>query len=201
VRKTPRVDVHLDSRRHLSPRSGSFNSIALQTPGSAIQPGPEGVSRHSAYRETLHDLDEIDRDILRGQKRKARACPHGETGDATLETMPGAVHIQFQLRVLADPQIADLGLLEICVHPGLAQGADVSASLRVIPGIDLAADYDSIDFRCSRTIAQIELGLIEVAPGLFQTCLGLLQGRGVANDLGAYLALLSDLDTDHLKPR
>ena len=51
-----------------------------------------------------------------------------------------AVHVQLQLYSLADPQIAELGFLEIRVYPDITQRADgheALATWTLLPGLTL----------------------------------------------------------------
>ena len=132
------------------------------------------------HRQPLHHFDEISSRILRRQQRQSRAGAVGEAGNASLESPLAAVHVQLQFHALADPQIAELGFLEICVHPDVAQRADSHQTLthlHVVAGVHIAPGDDAIDLRHNRAVAQIQLCLIEITLRLQQTRLGLFQIR------------------------
>ena len=62
-----------------------------------------------------------------------------------------------------------LRLLEVGVDPKVAdrlQGHHLLARLDVVAGIDVAAADDAVDFGENAAIAEIEIGLVEVALGL-----------------------------------
>jgi len=72
--------------------------------------------------------------------------------------------------MLADAQVAELGLLEIRVDPDITQRADrheALPDLDVVAGIHVAAGDNAVNLREDRAIAQIELGLIEITLGLY----------------------------------
>jgi hypothetical protein len=71
--------------------------------------------------------------------------------------------IHFELRALADPQVAELGFLEIRIHPDVAQRADrheALADLHIVAGIHVASRDDAVDLRDNGAIAQVELRLL-----------------------------------------
>jgi hypothetical protein len=79
-------------------------------------------------------------------------------------------------------RIGKLRFLEIGVDPDFGQRADGHEALAgddVVAGIHVAPRDDAVDFGNDVAIAQIQVGLIEIALGLGQLGLGLFDGRGV----------------------
>ena len=96
--------------------------------------------------------------------------------------MAVAIHVDIEIDWLADTQVAELRLLEIGVDPDVGQRADrhqALANLNVIARIDVSSRDDAIDLRDDVTVAQIKLGLGEIALGDFEIGLGLLDVRRV----------------------
>ena len=59
--------------------------------------------------------------------------------------------------MLADPQLAELGFLEIRVYPDITQradGHDALASLEIVAGIHVTASDNAVNLRVDRAIAQ-----------------------------------------------
>ena len=81
------------------------------------------VEQVDAHGQTLDDLDEIARRVLRREKRQRRAGADGEAGDAALELLVAAVHVDFDVDRLADPQLGELGFLEVGVDPDVGRGS------------------------------------------------------------------------------
>ena len=101
--------------------------------------------------------------------------------------MSPAVHVDFQIYVLTDSQIAQLCFLEIRIHPDVAQRTNrhqTLTCLHVIAGIHVAPCDHAIDLRANRAVSKIESGLVEIALSLHQTGLGLFQGRRVLDHVG-----------------
>src|SRR5271170_4509259 len=122
-----------------------------------------------SHRQTLHYFNEIARCVLCRQQSQRRSSTHGETEDPPLEEVFAAVHIQLQVYMLADSQLAKLGLLEIRVYPDITQRADghnALASLEIVARVHVTAGDNAVNLRVDRAIAQIEFCLIEIALGL-----------------------------------
>ena len=133
-----------------------------------------------ADRQPLHHLDEVAGGVLRRQQRQRRSGPHREAGNAALEHVSAAVHVDIEIDRLADTQVAQLRLLEIGIDPDLVERADrheILADLDIIARIDVSARDDAVDLRDDVAIAKIELGLGEIALGGLELGLGLLDGR------------------------
>ena len=132
-------------------------------------------------RQPLDDLHEVARGVLRRQQGQRLAGPHGEAGDAALELAPAAVHVHLAAHPLADAQVGELRLLEVGVDPDLGERADGHQALPrldVVAGVDVAAGHHAVDLADDVAVAEVQLGLVEVAPGLEELGLGLLdRGR------------------------
>ena len=82
---------------------------------------------------------------------------------------------------MTDAQTGQLGLLEIGVDPDFRERADGHQALPrldVVAGVDVAAGDYAVDGGDDVAIAEIQLGLIQVAAGLLEVGLRLLDGRG-----------------------
>ena len=145
------------------------------------------VREIDSNRQPLHDLHEVARGILGRQQREGLAGAHGETGDPALEFATTAVHVDLAAHPLADPQIGELGLLEVGVDPDLGERPDshqVLPGLNVVAGIDVAPGDHAVDFGNDVAIAKVQLRLREVALGLGQLGFGLFDSRRIGNQLG-----------------
>ena len=134
------------------------------------------VGQLDADRQPLDDLHVVARGVLRRQQRQGLAGPHGEAGDAALELRPAAVHVHLAPHPLADPQVRELGLLEVGVDPDLGERADGHQALPggdVVAGVDAAAGHHAVDLADDVAVAEVQLGLGEVAHGLESLRLGL----------------------------
>ena len=134
------------------------------------------VGQFDADREPLDDLHEVARGVLRRQQRQGLAGPHREAGDPALELLPAAVHVHFAPHPLADPQIGELGLLEVGVDPDFGERTDGHQALPdgdVVAGVNATAAYHAVDLADDVAIAEVQLGLGEVAHGLESLRLGL----------------------------
>ena len=105
--------------------------------------------------------------------------------------MAVAIHVDIEIDRLADPQVAQLRLLEIRVNPDFIERADRHESLAdlyVVARIDVAARNDAIDLGDDVAVAEIELRLVEIALGGLELGLGLLEVRRVGGQPseGAY---------------
>src|SRR6202012_2216056 len=106
-----------------------------------------------SHRQSLHYLDEIACCVLCRQQSQRGPSSHGETEDPPLEDLFAAVHIQLQVNMLADPQLAELGFLEIRVYPDITQradGHDALASLEIVAGIHVTAGGNAGHFPVDR---------------------------------------------------
>ena len=93
--------------------------------------------------------------------------PHGEPGDPALELLAAAVHVHLAPHPLADPQVGQLRLLEIGVDPDLRERADGHQALPrldVVAGVDVPAGHHAVDLADDVAIAEVQLGLLQVAP-------------------------------------
>ena len=103
------------------------------------------------------------------QQRQRLAGPHGEPGDAALELAAAAVHVDLAPHPLADPQVGELGLLEVGVDPDLGDRADGHQALPhgdVVARVDVAGGDHAVDLADHVAVAQVQLRLGEVAAGL-----------------------------------
>ena len=138
-------------------------------------------------RQSLHHLDEIAGRVLRRQQRQRRSGPLGKAGNAPLEHMAAAVHVDIEIDRLADAQVAELRLLEIGVDPDLVERADrheALADLDIVARIDVSARDDAVDLRDDVAVAEVEFGLVEIALGDLELGLGLLDVRRVRRQPG-----------------
>jgi hypothetical protein len=88
---------------------------------------------------------------------------------------------------LADPQIAELRLLEIGVDPDLVERAnrhETLPDLDIVARVDVPARDDAIDLRNDVAVAKIELGLGEIALGGFEPGFGLLDRGRIRREPG-----------------
>ena len=145
------------------------------------------VDQLDADRQPLDDLHEVARGILRRQQGEGLPGPHGEAGDAALELMPAAVHVDLTAHPMADAQVRQLGLLEVGVDPDLGERADGHQALPggdIVAGVDVAAGHHAVDLADDVAVAEVELGQREVAAGLVELGLGLLDGGCLGNQVG-----------------
>ena len=106
------------------------------------------VDQVDAHRQPLDNLHEVARRVLRGQQCQGGTRAHREPGDAPLEALFAAVHVQFQVHALADAQVAQLRFLEVGVDPDVPQRAqrhEALADLHVVAGVDVAARDHAVD--------------------------------------------------------
>ena len=97
-----------------------------------------------------------------GKQREGLAGAHGETGDSALEFATAAVHVDLAAHPLADPQVGELGLLEVGVDPDLGErpdGHQALAGLDVVAGVDVAPGDHAVDLGDDVAIAKVQLGL------------------------------------------
>jgi hypothetical protein len=97
-----------------------------------------------------------------------------------------AIHVGFEIDMLADAKLAQFGLFEVDVNPHVVQGTHRHQALtdvHVISGVHIAAGDDSVDLGLNRAITQIELGLIDIALRLINHCLGLFQTGHILDDV------------------
>ncbi len=101
--------------------------------------------------------------------------------------MFATVHVDFKVDLLADAEIPKLCLFEIRVHPDVAKRANrhqALPDLDVVSRIHISSHHHSINFRNDGAIAEVQLGLIEIALCALQLGLGLLQSRRILNNVG-----------------
>ena len=87
-----------------------------------------------------------------------------------------AVHVDVELDALADPQVGQLGFLEIGVDPDFGQRTDghqALAGLHVVAGVDVAPRDHAADLGIDVAIAQIQFGLVEIGSACSQLGFGL----------------------------
>ena len=93
-----------------------------------------------------------------------------------LNCCAAAVHVDIQIDRLSDAQVRELRFLEIGVDPDFGQRSHGHQALpgdHVVAGVHIAPGDDAVDLGHHVAIAQIQLGLIEIALGLGQFGLGL----------------------------
>ena len=120
-----------------------------------------------------------------GQQGQGLAGPHGEAGDAALELTPAAVHVDLARTRWPMRRSRELRLLEVGIDPDLGERADghqALAGLDVVAGVDVAAGHHAVDLADDVAVAEVELGLGEVAPGLEEPGLGLPDRRRLRHD-------------------
>src|SRR6185369_10688896 len=98
----------------------------------------------------------------------------------------------------------DLRFLEIGIDPDVAQRAyrhEALANLHMVARIYIAPGDHPVDLRHNGAVAQIEIRLIEIAPGFQQRSLGFLQRWGFLDDpsinfvnVAAWIALVKLLE-------
>ena len=140
-----------------------------------------------ANRQSLNHLDKVAGCVLRRQQRQSRSGTLGKAGNAPLEHMAVAIHVDIEIDRLADAQVAELRFLEVGVNPDFVQRADRHeslANLDVVARIDVAPRNDAIDLREDVAVAEIKLGLVEIALGDLKLGLGLLDVRRVGRQPG-----------------
>ncbi len=122
-----------------------------------------------------------------GSRASVEPVPMVKPEMRPLKRCAAAVHVHIQIHRLADAQVGELRFLEIGVDPDFRQRADGHQALpgdHVVAGIHVAPGDDAVDLGHHVAIAQIQLGLIEIALGLGQFGLGLFDGRRVHEKLG-----------------
>ena len=142
------------------------------------------VGQLNADGKPLHDLDEIARRVLRRQQRKSCAGSHRESGNAALELLPVAIHVDLATHALADALVGQLRFLEVGVDPDLGErthGHQALTNLDIIPWIDVAAGDLAVDFAHDVAVAEVQLGFSQIVLGLSHLGLGLLDGRRLGN--------------------
>ena len=145
------------------------------------------VRQLDSNRQALNDLDEVAGGVLGRQECEGLAGAHGETGDPAVEFALAAVHVDLAAHPLADSEFGELGLFEVGVDPDLGErpdGHQVLTCLNVVAGIDVAPGDHAVDLGDDIAVPEVELGLIEVADGLFELGFGLDDGRRPGNHLG-----------------
>ena len=121
-----------------------------------------------------------------GKQGERLTGPHREAGDAALELAAAAVHVHLAAHALADAQVRQLRFLEVGVDPDLRQranGHQALSDLDVVAGVDVAARHHAVDLADDVAVAEIQLGLIQIAAGLLQFGLRLLDGGRIGNDM------------------
>ena len=122
-----------------------------------------------------------------GSNARVDPVPIGEAGDAALEDVLAAVHVDVQIDRLPDAQVAQLRFLEVGVDPDFVERANrhqVLADLDKVARIDVAPRDDAVDVRGDVAVTKIQFGLREIALGGFKFRLGLLHGRGIGREPG-----------------
>ena len=145
------------------------------------------VGQFDADGQPLDDLDEVAGGVLRRQQGQALAGPHSEAEDPAFELQPAAVHIDLTACPLADAEVGQLRFLEIGVDPDLRKrtdGHETLPHLDVVAGVDVAAGHHAVDIADDAAVSEIQFGLIQVAAGLVDLGLGLLDGGRLGNELG-----------------
>ena len=97
-----------------------------------------------------------------------------------------AVHVDLATHALADAQVPELSLLEVGVDPDLRKRADGHQALPhldVVTGVHATAGDHAVDLADDIAVAEVQLGLRQVAAGLEQLGLGLLDARRIRDDL------------------
>ncbi len=144
------------------------------------------VGEFDADGEALDDFDEVAGGVFGGEEGEGGAGAHGEAGDAALEFLAAAVHVDIEIDGQADAEFGELGFLEVGVHPDFGEGSEGHEALAgddVIAGVHFAAGDDAIDFGVDVGIGEVEVGLVEVTVGLEEFGLGLFDGGSVFEDL------------------
>ncbi len=144
------------------------------------------VGELDPYRQPLDDFHKIAGRILRRQQGERLPRPHRETSDPALEFVLAAVHIDFAHGPLPNPQIGQLRLFEISVDPNLGERPhrhQALALLHVVAWIDVAPRDDAVDLAQHVAIAEIQLGLLQIALRLQELRLGLLDRRRIGDQL------------------
>src|SRR6202161_423773 len=116
-----------------------------------------------ANRQSLHHLDEVAGGVLRRQQRQSRSGTLGKAGNAPLEHVAVAIHVDIEIDRLADTQVTQLRLLEIGVNPDFMERTDrheTLTDLHIVAWIDVSARDDAIDLRDDVAVAKIQLGLV-----------------------------------------
>ena len=96
------------------------------------------------------------------------------------------VHIDLATNTLADSQIGELRLLEICINPDFAERSDgpqTLAGLHVIAGIDAATRHNAVNLAHNVAVTEIQLGLCQITARLLQLRLRLSDRRRLRNKL------------------
>ena len=127
------------------------------------------VGQLDANRQSLDDLHEVAGGVLRREQGEGLAGPHGEAGDPALVFTPAPVHVDLAAHAVADAQVGELRLLEVGIDPDLRERPDRQDALPrldVIAGVDVAAGHHAIDLAGDVAIAEVQLRLGKVAPGL-----------------------------------
>ena len=144
------------------------------------------IDQVDADGEALDDLDEVAGGVFGGEECEGGAGAVGEAGDAALEGVVAAVHVDVEVDGLADAECGELGFLEVGVDPDFGEGADGHDGLAgddIVAGVDVAAGNDAINFGADIGVGEIEVGLVEIALGLEEFCFGLLDAGGVFEQL------------------
>jgi hypothetical protein len=90
------------------------------------------------------------------------------------------VHVGVQVDSLANAQVAELRLFEICIYPNIAERADCHQTLpdlNNIARIDVSARHNPVNLSDNVTVTKVQLGLSEVPVDGLELCLGLFNGR------------------------
>src|SRR5262245_13050801 len=137
--------------------------------------------------QALDDLHEIAGGVLRRQQGEGLTGPHGEAADVTLELAAAAIHVHLAAHLLADAQVRQLRFLEVGIDPDFRERADSHQTLPhgdVVAGVDVTAGHHAIDLAEDVAVAQVQLGLVQIALGLEELGLALFDGRGALNEHG-----------------
>src|ERR1700744_3672973 len=127
-----------------SPRVFACEVAMANGPSGSAAGGDLGVHRHAdpqgmggevtridgdPNRQALDHLDPVAGGVLRGDHREGRAGAAGDTDHRAAVLHRAAVEVGGQLHRLARPDLAQLLLLEVGVHIGLAHGHDAHQRL------------------------------------------------------------------------
>ena len=120
-------------------------------------------------RQTLDDLHEVAGGVLRRQQGQGLTGPHREAGDAALELsrlpyMSTSQRTRWPMRRSAS--CVSLKLASIQISRERADGHQALPHGDVVAGVDVAAGDHAVDLADDVAVAEVQLGLGEVALGL-----------------------------------